>query len=116
MNHQEKQLKLVEAVCRQLISRIEENSPVTVAFRPFRCSFEVCGTDNLGVVTLQFRSPGQLSLQLGVLRAGTDRLYSNFLPSASEKKALAYLQNPVTHREWLELIGHLSAKVDGYWD
>ena len=120
MTDQEKQRKLVEALGDYIAQYVEENSPVTRAFRPYGLSIDVCGTNNLAMlkVSLDAAHPEtlQLRLQLGVVRKGTDRLYSNFLPAADAQETVRILRDPATHAQWLEQIKHLSDSVDDYWD
>ena len=86
MTDQKKQLKLVEALGDYIARYVEENSPVTRTFRPYSLSINICGTRNLAIlkVSLDGAHPEtlQLRLQLGVVRQGTDRLYSNFMSAA----------------------------------
>lgn len=120
MTNQEKQQKLVEALGDYIARYVEENIPVTLAFRPYGLAIEVCGTQNLAMlkVSLDAAHPKslQLRLQLGVVRKGTDRLYSNFMPAADAQETVRILRDPASHAQWLEQIKHLSDSVDDYWD
>lgn len=120
MTDQEKQCKLVEALGDYIARYVEENSPVTRGFQPYGLSIEVCGTKNLAMLRVSRDAAHddslRLRLQLGVVRQGTDRLYSNFMPAADAPETLRILRDPASHAQWLEQIGHLSAKVDEYWD
>lgn len=120
MTDQEKQCKLVEALGDYIARYVEENSPVTRGFQPYGLSIEVCGTKNLAMLRVSRNAARDdsllLRLQLGVVRRGTDRLYSNFMPAADAPEILGILRDPAAHAQWLEQIGHLSAKVDEYWD
>lgn len=120
MTNQEKQNKLVEKLGEYMARYVEENSPVTRGFQPYSLTIEVCGTENLAMLRIAREaarndSP-QLRLQLGVVRGGTDRLYSNFMPAADAQKIVRILRDPITHTQWLEQIKHLSNSVDDYWD
>lgn len=120
MTNQEKQRKLVETLSDYIARYVEENSPVTLAFRPYCLTIEVCGTENLAMLKVARdaaqRDSLQLRLQLGVVRKGTDRLYSNFMPAADAQETARILRDPATHAQWLEQIKHLSDSVDDYRD
>ncbi len=120
MTNQEKQHKLVEALGDYIARYVEENSPVTRGFQPYGLSIEVCGTKNLAMLRVSRDAARdgslQLRLQLGVVRKGTDRLYSNFMPAADAQETVRILRDPATHEQWLEQIKHLSDSVDDYWD
>lgn len=120
MTNQEKQQKLVEALGDYIARYVEENSPVTLAFRPYGLTIEVCGTENLAMLKVSRdaaqRDSLQLRLQLGVVRKGTDRLYSNFMPASDAQETVRILRDPASHEQWLEQIKHLSESVDDYWD
>lgn len=120
MTNQEKQRKLVEALGDYVARYVEENSPVTRTFRPYALSIDVCGTNNLAMlkVSLDAVHPEtlQLRLQLGVVRRGTDRLTSNFMPATDARETVRILRDPDSHDQWLEQIKHLSNSVDDYWD
>lgn len=116
MANQEKQRKLVEALSDYIARYVEENSPVTLAFRPYCLTIEVCGTENLAMLKVARDAAQHDSLQLGVVRKGTDRLYSNFMPAADAQEVVQILRDPATHAQWLEQIKHLSDSVDDYRD
>ena len=120
MNKQEKQRELVEALGDYIAKYVEENSPITLAFRPYSLTIDVCGTKNLAMLKVSrdaARSdPMQLRLQLGGARKGTDRLYSNFMPAADAQETIRILRDPASHEQWLEQIKSLSDSVDDYWD
>ena len=120
MTNQEKQHKLVEALGDYIARYVEENSPVTFAFRPYGLSIEVCGTENLAMLKVDRDAAKdkslQLRLQLGVVRKGTDRLYSNFMSAADAQETVRILRDPASHAQWLEQIKHLSDSVDDFWD
>ena len=120
MTDHEKQYKLVEALGDYIARYVEENSPVTRGFRPHGLSIDVCGTENLAMLKVARdaaqRDSLQLRLQLGVVRKGTDRLYSNFMSAADAQKTIRILRDPASHEQWLEQIKHLSDSVDDYWD
>lgn len=120
MTDLEKQRKLVEALGDYIARYVEENSPVTLAFRPYVLTIEVCGTENLAMLKVDRDDAKdkslQLRLQLGVVRKGTDRLYSNFMPATDAQETVRVLRDPTTHGQWLEQIKHLSDRVDDYWD
>lgn len=105
----------MNTVGKLLAEYLERNSPVTAAFGPYYVSFPVVGTENEGRLQLTYHAPGQVRLQVGVHRIGTDRLYSNFLPPADAEDMHRTLREPGTHQLWLEQIGHLSDKVDAFW-
>ncbi len=120
MTNQEKQHKLVEALGDYIARYVEENSPVTRGFQPYGLSIDVCGTENLAMLKVARdaaqRDSLQLRLQLGVVRKGTDRLYSNFMPAADAQETVRMLRDSASHEQWLEQIQHLSDSVDDYWD
>ena len=116
MTNAEKQCKVAEALGGYLAEHLEKNSPVTIAFQPCGLRFDVYGTENEGMMKLTYKAPGKVGLQLGIYRKGTDRLYSNFFPSATAEEMVRYLRNPASHQEWLEQIKHLSDSVNDYWD
>ena len=120
MTNQEKQQKLVEALGDYIARYVEENSPVTLAFRPYGLTIEVCGTENLAMLKVSRDAARdnslQLRLQLGVARRGTDRLYSNFMSAADAQETVRILRDPASHAQWLEQIKHLSDSVDDFWD
>ena len=120
MTNLEKQQKLVEALGDYIAQYVEENSPVTLAFRPYGLTIEVCGTENLAMLKVSRDAARdnslQLRLQLGVARRGTDRLYSNFMSAADAQETVRILRDPASHAQWLEQIKHLSDSVDDFWD
>lgn len=116
MTNMERQKKVAEALGEYLAEHLEKNIPLTIAFRPFALRFDVYGTENEGTMKLAYSGPGQVRLQLGIYRKGTDRLYSHFMPARSAEDMIRYLKDPATHQEWLEQIQHLSDSVDDYWD
>ena len=119
MTNQEKQRRLVEALGDYIARYVEENSPVTLAFRPYGLTIEVCGTENLAMLKVDRDAAKdqslQLRLQLGVMRKGTDRLYSNYMPAADAQETVRILRDPASHAQWLEQIKHLSDSVDDFW-
>ena len=120
MTDQEKQRKLVEALGDYIARHVEENCPVTRGFQPYGLTIEVCGTKNLAMLKVDRDAVQhdslQLRLQLGVVRKGTDRLYSNFMPAADAQETVRILRDPASHTQWLEQIKHLSDSVDDFWD
>ena len=120
MTNQEKQCKLVEALGDYLARYVEENSPVTIAFRPYSLSIDVCGTKNCAILKVSRDAARadsrQLRLQLGVVREGTDRLYSNFMSAADAQETVRILRDPASHAQWLKQIKELSDSVDDFWD
>ena len=120
MTNQKKQRELVEALGDYIAKYVEENSPITLAFRPYSLTIDVCGTKNLAMLKVSrdaARSDSmQLRLQLGVARKGTDRLNSNFMPAADARETVRILRDPASHEQWLEQIKSLSDSVDDYWD
>lgn len=120
MTNQEKQRKLVEALSDYVARYVEEDSPITRGFQPYGLTIEVCGTKNLAMlkVARDAARPDslQLRLQLGVVRKGTDRLYSNFMSAADDQETVRILRDPASHAQWLEQIKHLSDSVDDYWN
>ena len=120
MTNQEKQRKLVEALGDYIARYVEENSPVTRGFQPYSLTIEVCGTENLAMLKVARDAARddslRLRLQLGVVRKGTDRLYSNFMSAADAQETVRFLRDPSSHAQWLEQIKHLSVSVDDFWD
>ena len=116
MKKEEQKQNLATVLGNALAEHLEKNGPVTATFAPFCVRFPVIDTENDGMMKLTYNTPGNVRLQLGVYRRGTDRLYSNFMPAASEEEMIRYLRDPASHREWLKQIDHLSESVDDYWD
>ena len=85
-------------------------------FRPYGFTFDVYGTQNKGMMQVEYKCGADRMLKLGVLREGTDRLYSHFLPSGTNQELIAYLEAPNSLSDWLDSIKHLSDSVDNYWD
>lgn len=115
MINSEQQEKIMRAVGDHLAEHIERSVPVTIAFKPCICRFDICESENEGMMRLSCHAPGELSLQLGVFRKGTDRLYSNYLPSAAAEDMIRYLRDSASHRDWSDAIAQLSRKVDDFW-
>ena len=111
----EMQRMVNEGLGNFVADQLEKNLPVTASFRGCGLRFEVCGTENEGMIKLEYYAPGQVYGQLGVYRKGTDRMYSNFISAVTAEEMIRYLRDPATHREWLEQISHLSESVDDYW-
>ena len=111
-----KKRNLVKVVGDALAEHLEQNGPVTAVFAPFAVKFPVIATENEAILRLAYKAPGQVSLQLGVYRKGTDRLYSNFMSAATSEEMIRCLRDPETQTEWLEQIEHLSKKADDFWD
>lgn len=120
MTDQENKLKLMEKLGDYMAQYLEEQGPVTRDFQPYPLYFEISGTENIGLLKVARDAARegslQLRLQLGVLREGTDRLYSNFLPAADAQETIRQLRDPAVHMRWLEQIKQLSDSVDDYWD
>lgn len=119
MTAKKKQRKLVEGLGDFVAKYVEENSPVTPNFRPYRLTIEVCGTKNMAMLQVARDEAKedslQLRLQLGVVRTGTDRLYSNYFPAADAQETVRILRDPASHDLWLKQIKELSDSVDAYW-
>lgn len=115
MINSKRQEKIMLAVGNHLAEHIERSVPITIAFQPHICRFDICESENEGMMRLSYHVPGELSLQLGVFRKGTDRLYSNYLPSAAAEDMIRYLRDSASHRDWLDAIAQLSQKVDDFW-
>lgn len=116
MTYEEKKQNLVKVLGNALAERLEKNCPITAAFTPYCVQFPVIGTKNEGRLQLTYKDPGQVLLQLGVYRKGTNRLYSHFLPASTGEEMIRYLRDPASHQDWLEQIRQLSDSVDDYWD
>lgn len=113
----EKKLNIVmKGLGDYLSDYIEKNMPVTIAFQKYGLSFAVYGTQNRGMLQVSYKGPGELRLQLGVLREGTDRLYSHYLPIRSPEEMIRYLRDPASHADWMNSVRNLSDSVDDYWD
>lgn len=109
-------LKLMGILGDHLAEHITKNSPVKIGFQTYAVRFQIENSENIGMMQLSYQHPGQIRLRLGVLRAGTDRLYSNFFPCKGEAEMLQYLKDPDAHAEWARQTIHLSESVDDYWD
>ena len=116
MTNEEKQQKVAQTLGDYLAEQLEKNLPVTIAFKPCGLRFDVYGTENEGMMNLKYNAPGEVRLQLGIYRKGTDRLYSNFLPAMPADEMIGYLRETASHQEWMEQIKHLSDRVDDYWE
>lgn len=115
MFNAENQIIMNQRVGNHMAEQLEANLPLTAVFR-YSIRFEVCGTENLGLLKLEYYEPGKVFGQLGVHRKGTDRMYSNFISAATAKEMARCLRDPETHQEWVEQIKNLSEKVNKYWD
>lgn len=111
-----KMQELMETVGEVMAEYIEANVPPSAVFKTQGFRFDVYGTRNEGILQVSYKGPGECSLRLGVYRAGTDRLFSNFLPSGSNEELVRYLKDPASHAEWLKLVKGLSDKADDFWD
>lgn len=109
-------LKLMGILGDHLADYITQNSPVKIGFQTYAVRFQIENSENIGMMQLSYEHPGKLRLRLGVVRAGTDRLYSNFLPKADAEETVRYLRDPASHEEWAEMVSHLSESVDDFWD
>ena len=111
---------MMEKMGDYLARYVETSSPVTLDFQPKTNYFEIDGTENFGMLTVARNAAQndslQLRLQLGALRKGTDRLYSNFLPATDAQEMIRQLRDPAAHARWMEHIRQLSDSVDDYWD
>ena len=116
MINEEKQIILNGMLGNRMAEQLEKNLPLTAAFRSYSIKFEICGTINQGLMKLEYHSPGKVYGQMGVFRKGTDRMYSNFIPTATAEEMILYLRDPATHTQWLEQTKDLSDRVDDFWD
>ena len=111
---------MMEKMGDYLAHYVETSSPVTLDFQPKTIYFEIDDTENYGILTVARNvaedNSLQLRLQLGALRKGTDRLYSNFLPATDAQEMIRQLRDPAAHARWMEQIRQLSDSVDDYWD
>ena len=111
---------MMEKMGDYLAHYVETSSPVTLDFQPKTIYFEIDDTENYGILTVARNvaedNSLQLRLQLGALRKGTDRLYSNLLPATDAQEMIRQLRDPVAHTRWMGLIRQLSDSVDDYWD
>ena len=114
--NKEKLLKLMGILGDHLAEHIIQNSPVKIGFQTYAVRFQIENSENMGLMKLSYQHPGQLRLQLGVVRVGTDRLYSNFFPCKNEEEMLRYLKDSAAHAEWAQQTIHLSESVNDYWD
>lgn len=109
-------MKIMKAVGNALAENAEHCGAVTVAFEPYTVGFPVRNGKNKGVMRLAYCAPGTVSLQLGVFRKGTDRLYSNYLFKGTAEEMLRYVRDEAKHKGWMESADHLSKSVDDFWD
>lgn len=111
---------MMEKMGDYLAHYVETSSPVTLDFQPKTIYFEIDDTENYGILTVARNvaedNSLQLRLQLGALRKGTDRIYSNLLPATDAQEMIRQLRDPVAHTRWMGLIRQLSDSVDDYWD
>ena len=116
LTSQEKQTIVMKRVAEELVKGLRTQIPEKGIFRPCGFTFDVYGTQNKGMMQVEYKSGADRMLKLGVLRKGTDRFYSHFLPSGTNQELIAYLGDPNSLTEWLDSIKHLSDSVDDYWD
>ena len=116
LTNQEKQTIVMRRVAEELVKGLRTQVPEKGIFKSYGFRFDVYGTKNAGMMQVEYKSGDQRMLHLGVLRKGTDRLYSHFLPRGTNQDLIAYLENPDNLSEWLESIQHLSDQADDYWD
>ena len=94
MTNQEKQRKLVETLGDYIARYVEENSPVTFAFRPCCLTIEVCGTKNLAMLKVARDAAKdkslQLRLQLGVVRKGLIGSIPTLCPLPTPRRLFGY--------------------------
>ena len=111
---------MMEKMGDYLARYVETSIPVTLDFQPKTIYFEIDDTENYGILTVARNvaedNSLQLRLQLGALRKGTDRIYSNLLPATDAQEMIRQLRDPVAHTRWMGLIRQLSDSVDDYWD
>lgn len=111
---------MMEKMGDYLARYVETSIPVTLDFQPKTIYFEIDGTENFGILTVARNvaedNSLRLRLQLGALRKGTDRLYSNFLSATDAQEMIRQLRDPAAHARWMEQIRQLSDSVDDYWD
>ena len=115
LTNQEKQRLVMERLAEELVKGLRTRIPEKGIFKPYGFRFDVYGTKNVGMMQVEYKSGADRILKLGVLREGTDRLYSNFLPSGTNQDLIAYLENPDNLSDWLTSIQHLSDTVDAYY-
>ena len=92
---------MMEKMGDYLAHYVETSSPVTLDFQPKTLYFEIDDTENYGILTVARNvaedNSLQLRLQLGALRKGTDRIYSNLLPATDAQEMIRQLRDPVAH-------------------
>ena len=120
MFQKEKKLKEYIARSRALqLQKIEESLAAGEAAKPLSISFGIPGTKNEArvIYSAPRRAGERHALQLGVLRTGTDRFYSNYMKLGSDVQEIrTYLQQESAEAEWLEALRHLSDDADDFWD
>lgn len=116
MTNEEKNKKLMEAAANHLAEYLEQKGPVTALFTPYWVRFQIFGTENEGMMKLTYKAPGELRLQIGAYRKGTDRIYSHFLSGAPGEEIICDLRDAETRQLWLKQIQDLSNSVDDFWD
>ena len=115
MTVEEQKRNLMKAVGNAMAELLEEVMPAASKFTPFYVQFPVIDTKNDSRMQITWNAPGEVRIQLGVFRKGTDRQYSNYLLRASAEEMMRYVRDPDSHEVWMEQIEHLSEKVDEYW-
>lgn len=115
LTNQEKQTIVIKRVAEELVKGLRTQVPEKGIFKPYGFTFDVFGTENKGMMQVEYKSGADRMLKLGVLRKGTDRLYSHFLPRGTNQALIAYLEDPDNLPEWLTSIQHLSDSVDAYY-
>lgn len=120
MNKKEMGLKDYVAKVRVLqLEKIEESLEAGEPVKSLNVSFPIPGTENEArvIFSVPRYAKERYALQVGALRRGTDRFYSNYLQQGEDVQAIrAYLQQESVEAEWVEALQHLSDKVDDFWD
>ena len=120
MRKEEMGLKEYIAKARVLqLEKMEESLAAGEPVKTLSVTFGIPGTKNEArvIFSVPRYARERYALQVGALRKGTDRFYSNYLKQGDDVQAIRdYLQQESAEVEWLEALQHLSDSVDDFWD
>ena len=108
----ETQKMVNEGLGNFVADQLEKLMPVTAAFRGYGLRFEICGTENEGLLKLEYHSPGMVFGQLGVYRQGTLILSLQRLRKTCS--SICGIRQP-TGNGWIKsLISHKVWRITGH--
>ncbi len=101
-----------------LLQWLETQTPDSGHFKRSPVLFDIPGTRNVAFLEVQHHTtapPAERSASVGVLRDGTDRMYSNFLMRGTKAEILEYLRAGERKAMLESSVMRLSRNVDKYW-